>query len=85
MFRVSNIRIGVKLAIMSGVAMLLVAVMITGQIINNNRVSAANANNARRNILANAASEAKAALVGMRLGVTYVRFSDDPKTAQAGV
>jgi hypothetical protein len=52
MFRVSNIRIGAKLAIMSGIAMLLVAVMIVSQFVNNGHVATANMNNARRNILA---------------------------------
>ncbi len=79
MFRLSNIRIGAKLAIMSGITILLVAVLIVSQMMTGAQVKEANFTTDRRTDLALDAALAKSAVRGMRIAATYIRQANDIK------
>ena len=65
MLRLSNIRIGTKLIVMSGLGVLLVAVMIGTQMLGNAAVRGSSENAIRQAGLVQAASDAKASLRGL--------------------
>ena len=75
MLRLSNIRIGTKLAIMSGLGVLLVAAMIGLQMWGNAAVSQANGNVIRRALLVQNAVDAKASIRGLQIGVRDIRLA----------
>ncbi len=77
MHRLSNIRIGTKLALMSGMAFLLVGIMIASQLVSSNRVGGLNQASTRRTDLAIGASQVVSIIRGMRASAAYVRFTDD--------
>jgi methyl-accepting chemotaxis protein len=77
--RLSNIRIGVKLAIMSGITVLLVLVLIGSQLMTARDIKTANVNSDRRAQIALEAALAKAAVRGMRLAAVNVRNADSDK------
>jgi methyl-accepting chemotaxis protein len=83
MFRLSNIRIGAKLAIMSGITVFLIGILIVSQMMSAAHVKSSNDNTDRRTQLALDAALAKAAIRGMRIGAVYVRYTDDPKALEA--
>jgi methyl-accepting chemotaxis protein len=83
MLRLSNIRIGTKLAIMSGVAFLLVGIMIASQLVSSSRVGELNYVSTRRTDLAIGASQVVAIIRGMRVGATYVQFTEDMQAFDA--
>jgi methyl-accepting chemotaxis protein len=74
MLRLSNIRIGTKLAIMSGLGVLLVAAMMGLQMWGNAAVSQANGNVIRQALLVQNAVDAKASIRGMQIGVRDIRL-----------
>ena len=77
MLRLSNIRIGARLAMMSGVTILLVAVLIVSQLMTGAQIKQANINTDRRTDLAlDAALDGALMLVGPRLGRQGVRLED---------
>jgi hypothetical protein len=77
MFRLSNISIGTKLAITSGIGILLVAAMIASQFTNGRRIDfAVDASNRKADLVARTL-EAKAELRGMQLGVARVTVAED--------
>ena len=82
MFRVSNIRIGVKLAIMSGFGILLVVIMTASLIVSGDWGRTANQASMRQNALAMGAAEAISALRAMRIGMVYVRLTEDAKVLE---
>jgi methyl-accepting chemotaxis protein len=75
MFRLSNIRIGTKLGVMSGVAILLVVGLIATQMYTNAVVGNANKTSARQNTVTLAMAETQAALRGMQVGLRDVRLA----------
>ena len=83
MLRLSNIRIGARLAMMSGVTILLVAVLIVSQLMTGAQIKQANINTDRRTDLALDAALAKAAVRGMRIAATNIRSAADVKTVDA--
>ena len=85
MFKLSNIRIGTKLAIMSAITALLIGALIVTQIVMGAHIKEDIETANRRSDLALEAEKANTALRGMRLGATYVRFTDDPKVLEANV
>ena len=80
MLRLSNIRIGVKLAIMSAIAILLVGILIASQLMTAGNIKEANIAADRRTQLALDAALTKAAVRGMRIAATYIRSATDTKT-----
>jgi len=82
MFRLSNIRIGAKLAIMSGITVLLVGILIFSQMMSAGSIKSSNQTTDRRTQMAVDAAMAKAAIRGMRVAAVYVRYSDDPKALE---
>jgi len=81
--RISNIRIGVKLAIMSGITIFLVGLLIASQLMTGAEIKQANATTERRTDLALDAALAKGAVRGMRIAATYIRQANDIKTLDA--
>jgi methyl-accepting chemotaxis protein len=80
--RLSNIRIGAKLAIMSGVTILLVGILIVSQLMTGAQIKQANINTDRRTDLALDAALAKGAVRGMRIAATYIRQANDIKSLE---
>jgi len=79
-----NLRIGTKLAIASGIGILLVATMIASQITGNSGVKGANENALRTQNTAYQSAEAKASIRGMQVGMKDLRLAanaDDVKKA----
>ena len=75
MIRLSNIRIGTKLAIASGIGILLVAGMTASQMINNRSVAdALEGANRQKTLLLNA-YDFKASARGLFMGVRDIRLS----------
>ena len=81
--RLSNIRIGLKLAIMSTVTIGLVAILIISQLITAAQISKSNQATDRRTDLALDAALAKAALRGMRIAAINVRYAENDKALEA--
>ena len=75
MFRLSNIRIGTKLGVMSGVAILLVVGLIATQMYTNAVVGNANKTSTRQSTVTLAMAETQAALRGMQVGLRDVRLA----------
>ena len=73
MLRLSNIRIGAKLAIMSAIAILLVGILIASQLMTAGKIKEANNATDRRTQLALNAALTKATVRGMRIAATYIR------------
>ncbi len=82
MLSLSNIRIGTKLAIMSGITILLVVILIVSQMMSAGTIKSANDTTNRRAQMALDAAMAKAAIRGMRVAALYVRYADDPKALE---
>ena len=85
MIRLSNIRIGTKLAVASGIAILLVAGMMISQFINDHRVNVALAMANRQKTIAMNAFDFKASARGLFLSVRDIRLATNVamiKTAQ---
>jgi len=80
--RLSNIRIGAKLAIMSGITILLVGILIVSQMMTGAQIKQANINTDRRTDLALDAALAKGAVRGMRIAATYIRQANDIKSLE---
>ncbi len=80
MLRLSNIRIGAKLAIMSAIAILLVGILIASQLMTAGKIKEANNATDRRTQLALNAALTKATVRGMRIAATYIRSATDTKS-----
>jgi methyl-accepting chemotaxis protein len=76
MLRLSNIRIGTKLGIMSGIAILLVVGLFAAQMYGNAAVGSATQAAARQNTVTLAMAETKASLRGMQVGLRDVRLAN---------
>ncbi len=86
MFRLSNIRIGVKLALMSGIGVVLVAAMAAIQMTGNAAIKESNAWMRRQSHVVEHSIEAKASIRGMQTGsrdVRLARTADDLDKARA--
>ncbi len=70
-----NFRIGTKLAIASAISVLLVAAMITGQIIGNSAVRATSEAAAAQQTIARDAANARSSIRGMQIGVRDIRLA----------
>jgi methyl-accepting chemotaxis protein len=81
----NNLRIGTKLAITSGVAVVLVAAMVVMQIIVGNSVREAEAKADVQGAIALAALEAKASARGMQMGVRDILLASSTAELQAGM
>jgi methyl-accepting chemotaxis protein len=77
MFRLSNFGIGAKLAIMSGLSILLVVTMIVAEVLGGAAAGKASDNVVRRAGLAMSVTAAVGAARGMQLGVRDIRLSRD--------
>jgi methyl-accepting chemotaxis protein len=75
MLRLSNIRIGTKLAVMSGLGVLLVAAMLATQMLGNASVRDSNEDVVRRAALVQNALDARAAIRGMEVGLRDLRLA----------
>lgn len=75
MLRLSNIRIGMKLALMSGVSILLVIGMIVASMHNNALVQQSSDTALLRQEISRGASQIELAFVGMRLALRNVRLA----------
>ncbi|HYM35863.1 MAG TPA: hypothetical protein VET48_10735, partial [Steroidobacteraceae bacterium] len=85
MFRISNIRIGTKLSIMSGLGILLVISMVGAAMHSNSTVKQANeAANMQQN-LARDIIDAKASIRGMQTGVRDIRLTTTTESLQAAL
>ncbi|MFN3656056.1 MAG: methyl-accepting chemotaxis protein [Pseudolabrys sp.] len=85
MLRISNISIGIKLMVMSGVSILLVAAMIYSQMAGNSAVKSANQIVDAQQHIALDATNAKSALRGMQVGTRDVRLAQAPANLQAAL
>jgi len=86
MLRLSNIRIGIKLALISGASVLLVAVMMVTQMLGNAVVRSSSENATRQAALTQTALDIKASLRGLQISARDVRIAnspDDLKRAEA--
>ena len=75
MLRFSNIRIGVKLALMSGISVVLMIGMIVASMRNNALVQESNDTAMLRQEIARGASQVELAFVGIRLALRNVRLA----------
>jgi methyl-accepting chemotaxis protein len=75
MLRLSNISIGTKLGLMSGLGILLVAILLIGSIYTGSQVKNANSEAAKQQTLALTFAQAKASVRGMMIGVRDVRLA----------
>jgi hypothetical protein len=75
MLRLSNIRIGIKLAIMSGLGVLLVAAMMATQMLGSAAVRSSIETAVRQALLTQSALDAKASLRGLQVGVRDIRLA----------
>ena len=82
MLRLSNIRIGIKLAVMSGLGVLLVAAMIATQIMGNSAVRGANETATIQQNIAKDSMTVRALETRMQLGVRDVRLARAPENLQ---
>jgi methyl-accepting chemotaxis protein len=84
MLKFSNIRIGTKLAIMSGISVVLVALIVAAQMWGNSAVRQADSEVILRAYVAQQALEIKSAVIGMQFGATRIRLARDvPQLEQA--
>ena len=83
MLRLSNIRIGTKLAITSGIALLLVCTMVGIELLNNATLSDAAAETRLQNLIALRVSDIKDGTDGMQLAVRDLRLAGTPKSLEA--
>ena len=81
--RLSDIRIGMKLAIMATMTMGLVAVLIISQLVTASQIRKANEATDRRTDLALDAALAKGALRAMRIAAINVRYAENEKALDA--
>jgi methyl-accepting chemotaxis protein len=82
MLRLSNLRIGLKLAVMSAITIGLVAVLIVSQLMTASQIRTSNEATDRRTDLALDAALAKGAVRGMRIAATYIRQANDIKSLE---
>jgi methyl-accepting chemotaxis protein len=82
MLRPSNIRIGIKLAIMSGLGVLLVAAMIASQMWGNSTVRSANELANLQQAISRDLQVAKAAVRGMQISVRDIRLAQSAEDIQ---
>ena len=82
MLRLSNIRIGTKLVITSGIALLLVCTMVGIELLNNARLSDAAAETRLQNFIALRVSDIKDGTDGMQLAVRDLRLASTPKSLE---
>jgi methyl-accepting chemotaxis protein len=75
MLRLSNIRTGTKLAVMSAISILLVIGMITAQLLGNSTSTDAQAAAARRSLIMSDSIDAKASVRGMQVGVRDLQLA----------
>jgi hypothetical protein len=75
MLRLSNIRTGTKLAVMSAISILLVIGMITAQLLGNSTSTDAQAAAARRPLIMSDSIDAKASVRGMQVGVRDLQLA----------
>ncbi len=75
MFRLSNIRIGTKLALMSGIGILLVVGMIAASMYSNSLVKSANAAAEKRQEIVRGVAQIELAFVNTRLAVRNIRLA----------
>jgi methyl-accepting chemotaxis protein len=85
MFRLSNISIGLKLSIMSGLGILFVAGLIVGQMMGSAAVKSANDAADQQSEIARGVVSAKASLRGMQVGIRDIRLSRDNEQLQAAL
>jgi hypothetical protein len=79
---IQNLRIGTKLAIASGIGILLVAAMISNQMTGNGEVSSSNAAVVRSLAISTAAAETQSATRGMQLALREVTLSQSATELQ---
>jgi methyl-accepting chemotaxis protein len=79
MFRLSNIKIGIKLAIMSGLGILLVAIMVATQMWTNSGLRQANTVATEQQTVARESTGAKASLRGMQLSLRDIQLANTPE------
>src|SRR5215510_9770037 len=82
MVRLSDIRIGTKLSIMSGLGVLLVVAMVIVGMRGNAEMQGANDNSMVQQTLTREFIETKAAIRGMQVGVRDIRLSNSRETLQ---
>jgi methyl-accepting chemotaxis protein len=82
MLKLSNLPIGVKLGVMSGISILMVAAMVGMQMMGNSAVRAAVDAAQRQNKVTQAALEAKASIRGMQIAVRDLRLARSPEDLQ---
>ena len=83
MIRISDIRIGTKLAVSLGFGVLLVASVMASQHVNNERVSDSLAAAQRQPTIRHVAVEAKASVRGMQIGLRDLRIAATPEQVKA--
>ncbi len=76
MFKLSSISIGIKLSLMSGLGILLVASLLGASLYTGSQVKSANANAAKQQLLALEFAQAKASARGMMIGVRDLRLAE---------
>lgn len=76
MFRLSNISIGTKLGLMSGLGIFLVVTLVAGSIYTGSHVKHANLEANKEQALAYDFAQAKASVRGMMIGVRDVRLAE---------
>jgi methyl-accepting chemotaxis protein len=79
MLRLSKIRIGTKLALISGVSVMLVAVMMGTQMLGNAAVRSSSENATRQATLTQTALDIKASLRGLQISARDVRIANSPE------
>jgi methyl-accepting chemotaxis protein len=79
MLRLSNISIGIKLGLMSGLGILLVVTLLVGSIYTGSQVKNANVSAMKEQTLSGDFSEAKASIRGMMVGVRDLRLAESPE------
>ena len=84
MIRLSNIRIGTKLAIASGIGILLVAAMMVSQLVNDHRIKDAQGTAKRQTTIELNALDAKASVRGMMVGVRDLRLARNADQIKIG-
>ena len=83
MFRLSNISIGIKLSIMSGIGILLVAGMIAATMYNNSLVQSSNDGALQQKSIVSDLKDLNAAFAGMRVSMRDMQLSRDAAELQA--
>src|SRR6185369_3850331 len=78
MHRLANLRIGTKLTLMSGIGVLLVLAMLTGQMLSNSKIKTVDEDLVRRANLVQAVLQAKAAIRGTEIGAKDLQLARLP-------